>query len=197
MLSLIRLSSLSDVLCLSRMAVNAYIDRTVADHGMARCDLQCASPPAAPKRLAENYILEGTKGASIQYTLDGTVPTSAATKYAGEIKIEQTTTVNGIAIASGGAASTVTSGTYTLTSGPVTESVLYSLGASSTDGTYPSQLIQGRDGNIYVVAGERRLWQGRDPQDNARGCRNSCIRSKAATTSAPQPRIRMVPTRPR
>jgi uncharacterized repeat protein (TIGR03803 family) len=117
-----------------------------------------AAPVLNPKpQDYVNYLwidfLEGTKGASIYYTLDGTVPTSASTKFTGEFKIAQTTTVNAIAIASGGAASTVTSGTYTLTSGPVTESVVYSLGATTADGTYPSQLILGRDGNIYVVSG--------------------------------------------
>ena len=59
-------------------------------------------------------LSDATGGATIYYTLDGSTPTTASTQYTGPFVINQTTTVNAIAIANGYGASAVGSATYTL-----------------------------------------------------------------------------------
>ena len=54
-----------------------------------------------------------TAGAVIYYTTDGTTPTAASTKYAGEFTITATTTVKAIAVSEGMNDSTVTSAAFT------------------------------------------------------------------------------------
>ncbi len=72
-------------------------------------------------------ILDATTGASIFYTLDGSIPGTAvggSTKaYAGAISVAATETINAIATASGFTTSSVASATYTITGGPPNFSV--------------------------------------------------------------------------
>ena len=56
-----------------------------------------------------------TAGASIFYTTNGTIPTTASTRYSAAIGIGATTTVNALATASGLSNSPVVSATYTIT----------------------------------------------------------------------------------
>lgn len=60
-------------------------------------------------------LSDGTAGAAIYYTTDGTTPTTASTIYANPITISATATIKAIATASGFSTSAVASGSYTLT----------------------------------------------------------------------------------
>ncbi len=60
-------------------------------------------------------LSDATSGASIYYTVDGSVPTAASTLYAGPISVAQTETVNAIAVANGFGASAVASASYIIT----------------------------------------------------------------------------------
>jgi hypothetical protein len=61
-------------------------------------------------------ITDTTAGATIYYTVNGTLPTSTSTKYTGPFTVSSTQTVSAIAIASGFSASATTSATYTIKS---------------------------------------------------------------------------------
>lgn len=78
---------------------------------------------AAPQFSGETQFTETTQvsmsaesGAEIRYTLDGSTPTSSSTLYSAPVTLSDTTTVKAIAI-KGGVSSSVTSRTYTKTSG--------------------------------------------------------------------------------
>jgi hypothetical protein len=60
-------------------------------------------------------LTDATAGASFYYTLDGSMPTTASTKYSGAITVSQNTTINAIAVATGYSSSSVTSAIYILT----------------------------------------------------------------------------------
>ncbi len=61
-------------------------------------------------------LRDSTAGATIYYTLDGTTPTTASTKYSGAISVNATTTIKAIAAAAGFSSSAVASATYTISS---------------------------------------------------------------------------------
>ena len=82
-------------------------------------------------------LADSTAGSSIYFTLDGTTPTTASTLYAAPISVGTTTTINAIAVASGYTNSAVASGTYTISTLPVSVTLAgvadrYGLGASGT-----------------------------------------------------------------
>ncbi len=77
-------------------------------------------------------ISDGTSGASIFYTTNGTTPTTSSTPYTGAIAISATTTIKAIATAPGSLTSAVASGTYTLDIPAATPAF------SPVPGTYPS-----------------------------------------------------------
>ena len=59
-------------------------------------------------------LTDSTQNSSIYYTLNGTTPTTGATRYTGPIPISSTTTIKGIATAPGYSQSAVSSATYTI-----------------------------------------------------------------------------------
>jgi hypothetical protein len=77
------------------------------------------SPAAGTYPGTQNVsITSTTGGASIRYTTDGSTPSeTAGTLYSGPVVINATTTLNAIAYASGFTDSSITSGTYTISSG--------------------------------------------------------------------------------
>jgi hypothetical protein len=59
-------------------------------------------------------ISDSTSGATIYYTTDGSTPSTNSTEYGGPIYVDQTTTINAIATASGDTNSAPASATYTI-----------------------------------------------------------------------------------
>jgi hypothetical protein len=78
-------------------------------------------------------ITDPMKGASIYYTLDGSTPTTASARYTGAISVNQTSTINAIAVATGYSSSAVASATYTLNLPPAAVPVF-----TPTAGAYTS-----------------------------------------------------------
>lgn len=68
--------------------------------------------PGAFSSAQSVTLADATSGASIYYTIDGTTPTTASTKYSASIAIGTTTTLNAIAVASGYNNSTTATGSY-------------------------------------------------------------------------------------
>jgi hypothetical protein len=71
---------------------------------------------AAPQSIA---LSDGTPGASIYYTRDGTTPSVTSTPYAGPISVSTTTTLKAIALASGYSPSAIAVGTFTINASAV------------------------------------------------------------------------------
>ena len=73
------------------------------------------SPAAGTYTSAQSVtISDATAGAAIYYTLDGSAPTTASTKYSAAIPVTSTTTVNAIAVLAGDTNSSVASAAYTI-----------------------------------------------------------------------------------
>lgn len=71
------------------------------------------TPPAGAYPATQNVTLASTTpGASIHYTLDGTVPTTTSSKYTTSIEVSSGKTIQAIAVADGMAPSPVSSATY-------------------------------------------------------------------------------------
>ena len=86
-------------------------------------------------------ITDTTAGATIFYTTNGTVPTTASTKYTGAITVSSTETIEAIAVAPGYTVSAVASATYTFVPQPISIFVI------------PNQAWT--DTGLSVTAGER------------------------------------------
>jgi Legume lectin domain/Chitobiase/beta-hexosaminidase C-terminal domain/Fn3 associated len=88
-------------------------------YGLLNGAAQTAAPVISP--VGESFtgtvsvsIMDSTSGATIYYTLDGSMPSTNSTKYTGPITVSSTETVTAIAGATGDLQSTATSQTYTL-----------------------------------------------------------------------------------
>jgi len=96
-------------------------------------------------------IIDAAPGATIYYTTNGTNPTTSSPKYNSPITVSSTETIKAMAVATGYSNSPIASATYTIT--PITppqEKVLYSFGATSSDGGVPyASLIFDGKGNLY------------------------------------------------
>jgi hypothetical protein len=114
------------------------------------------TPPAGNYTSAQQVTLtDSTPGASIYYTLDGSMPTTASTLYTSAFTVSTTITVNAIAVAAGYTNSLVGSATYTISSAsgaPISVSLtaadkVYAIGTAGTPVT------GGIDGNGNTYAG--------------------------------------------
>jgi len=96
-------------------------------------------------------IIDAAPGATIHYTTNGSTPTTSSPVYTGPITVTTTTTIKAIAAAPGYTNSPVGTAKYTITPVvPPTEKLLYSFGATSTDGDIPlGNLIFDTAGNLY------------------------------------------------
>jgi len=73
------------------------------------------SPAGGTYVSAQNVtILDGTTGATIYYTTNGTTPTTASTKYAGAIPVSASETIKAIAVATGSTTSAVASAAFVI-----------------------------------------------------------------------------------
>jgi Chitobiase/beta-hexosaminidase C-terminal domain len=86
---------------------------------LANAPKTTAAPTFAPApgtfASRENISLaDTTSGATIYYTTDGSIPTTASNRYLGPIPVSKTTTIRAIAAAAGLDNSSVSNGTYTL-----------------------------------------------------------------------------------
>jgi hypothetical protein len=92
------------------------------------------SPAAGTYASAQSVTLaDATPGATIYYTLDGSTPTAASTKYTGAIAVSATTTIQAIATASGFSTSAISSAVFTINT-PLAATPTFSPAA----GTYTS-----------------------------------------------------------
>ena len=71
-------------------------------------------PPGTYNQPQTVTVSTTTGGATIYYTIDGTTPTPASTRYTGPIAVPRSTTIRAMAVATGMANSAVASVTYTL-----------------------------------------------------------------------------------
>ena len=88
-------------------------------YGLLNGATQAATPVITPATESFNSsvqvtLTDGTAGASIYYTTDGSTPTPASTLYKGAFSVTTTTTVNAIANRNGFLSSAVASATYSL-----------------------------------------------------------------------------------
>jgi hypothetical protein len=88
--------------------------------GLLQGATQAAAPAIAPgsesfTSSAQVTMTDTTTGASIYYTIDGSTPTTASTRYTAPFTVSSTTTVNAIAAGAGLLASPMSSAIYTLT----------------------------------------------------------------------------------
>ena len=98
----------------------SYSDSNGTFHGFVLISPAAATPaftpaPGAYSSTQSVTISDGTAGASIYYTTDGTTPTAGSTLYAGAITVDSTETIKAIAVAGGFSNSAVGTATYTIT----------------------------------------------------------------------------------
>jgi hypothetical protein len=115
-------------------------------------------------------MADTTPNAVIHYTLDGSTPTTASTKYSGAVSITASTTVKALAVASGYTTSAVTTATYTIAaaapppvgSTPVPLTGVDNVYGISANGVAPTH--GGFDGNGYALSsalvGTTVTWSG-------------------------------------
>ena len=118
------------------------------------------SPVAGTYDSAQQVaITDSTPGSSIFYTTNGATPTDSSTKYTGEITVSATTTIKGIATATGSLDSAVASATYTIETPAATPVFSPAAGTytseqhvSITDSTTGSSIFYTTDGSTPTAS---------------------------------------------
>ncbi|MGD0505292.1 MAG: chitobiase/beta-hexosaminidase C-terminal domain-containing protein [Steroidobacteraceae bacterium] len=117
----------------NRNVVVLAVDVTPATAGPAPAASPSFSPPPGAYASAQSVTLsDGTPGAVMYYTTNGTTPTTSSAKYnvGTPVQIGSTTTLQAIAVASGYSNSAVTGGTYAIS---VQSGTAVSVNLSSAD----------------------------------------------------------------
>lgn len=98
-------------------------------------------------------INDGTSGANLYYTLDGTVPTVSSTLYTGPVAVSSSATLSAIAVASGYSNSGVATAQYVISSG--TQAPLISPAGGTFSAAQSVTIADGTPGAIiyYTVDG--------------------------------------------
>jgi N-acetylneuraminic acid mutarotase len=111
--------SVSTTETIEAIAVAPGFTHSAAASAAYTINLPAATPAISP--AAGTYtsvqsvtITDGTAGATIYYTTDGTTPTASSTVYSGAISVSATETIEAIAVAPGFSASAVASAAYTI-----------------------------------------------------------------------------------
>jgi hypothetical protein len=107
------------------------------------------SPVAGTYMTAQSVtISDGSSGATVYYTTNGTTPTTSSTKYTGAISVSASETIKAIAVASGYTNSAVATAAYTISVGTVAATPTF----SPTPGTYlPAQSVTINDSTAGAV----------------------------------------------
>ena len=111
------------------------VDLTPSGTAPAPAATPTFSPAPGSYSSAQSVTLsDGTAGAAIYYTLDGSMPTTGSAKYGTPISVSSTTTLSAIAVASGYSNSAVSSGTYIIASSGGTSISVSLASADNLDG---------------------------------------------------------------
>ncbi len=107
------------------------------------------SPAAGTYTTTQSVtISDGSSGATIYYTTNGTTPTTSSTKYTAAISVSASETIKAIAVASGYTNSAVATAAYTISVGTVAATPTF----SPTPGTYvPAQSVTINDSTAGAV----------------------------------------------
>ncbi len=107
------------------------------------------TPAAGTYTAAQSVTLsDGTGGAVIHYTTNGTTPTTASTLYSGAIAVSATTTIKALAVASGYTNSAVASAAYTISAAPTAATPTFSPAAGTYTGTQSVTLSDATSGAV-------------------------------------------------
>ncbi len=122
-------------------------------------------PAATYASIQAVSILDSTAGAVIYYTLDGTTPTTASTKFTLPVSVSKTVTIKAVAIAPNFSVSPVSSATYVISTGVIGPTNGFSPGEMVLDGTSKLvgnilQLTDGGNGEIAAAWNAKRVPTG-------------------------------------